>query len=133
MESRGAHIRKYKKGDSLFDEGDDSASLFVVIKGIVSIQKDRLGETVELARILAGEVIGEIGFFDGKPRSALAVAVSDLEVIEIEYQAMEKICATIPPYMRTIMAGMAERLRKADHELNILKRRIDEGSSLEEV
>lgn len=129
---KGATIRNFAPDQPLFNEADPSHSLFVIRKGVVSIRKRKIGAPVEIARVFSGEVVGEMGFFDHKPRSAQCIALTEVEVIEIEYEAMEGIYNAIPSYMRTIMAGMAERLRKVDDELRRLKRRAAGATDEEE-
>ncbi len=104
----------YKAGQILFNEGDPSRSIFIIKKGALSLKKKRGTETLEVGKALAGEVVGELTFFDRKPRSASAVAIIDVEVIEITFEALDKIYATIPDYMKTMIASLADRLRKSN-------------------
>jgi CRP-like cAMP-binding protein len=118
----GVIQKTYKSGQCLFEEGEPSSSIFIVRKGAVAIQKANQGKNmIEIARIQAGEVIGELSFFDRLPRSATAMALIDVEVIEITFDAMEKIYASIPDYMKTIVASLAERLRQANEQIRILQ------------
>src|SRR5262245_57091347 len=107
-------VRTYKAGQTLFNDGDPSRSIFIIRKGAVSIRKKRGQSHVEVSRAVSGETIGELSFFDRRPRSATAVALIEVEVIEITFEALEKVYQSIPDYMKTIMASMAERLRKAN-------------------
>jgi CRP-like cAMP-binding protein len=88
---------------------------------------------VELARIYANEIIGELSFFDRQPRNAAAVALTEAEVLEIDFESLEKIYATVPEYMKTIMASVVERLRKADEHIRRLQKdTVDEGGEPEQ-
>jgi CRP-like cAMP-binding protein len=111
------NTKNYKSGEVLFSEGDPATSLFIMRKGAVSIRKMKHKTYVEVARIAANEVIGELAFFDRLPRSATAVALNDVEAIEITFDSMENIYASMPDYMKTIVAAMAERLRKANEAI----------------
>lgn len=112
----------FKSGEVLFTEGEPSRSLFIVRKGAISIRKMKGRNYVEVAKIQANEVIGELSFFDRLPRSATAVAIMDSEVLELSFEAMEKIYQSIPDYMKTIVAALADRLRKANEQISILKK-----------
>ena len=119
-----AVIKKLKAGEILFNEGDPSRSIFIVKNGAISIRMVKGKSPVEVGRIKANEIIGELSFFDRLPRSATAVAMIDLEVVEIPFEAMEKIYNNIPDYMKTIMASLADRLRKANEQIRGLQAQL---------
>lgn len=120
--SMSAVAKIYKPGQVLFTEGQPSNSIFIVKRGAISIRKMKGRNFVEVAKIQSGEVIGELSFFDRQPRSATAVALIEVEVMELPFDAMEKIYAQIPDYLKTIVAAMAERLRKANEQIRLLQR-----------
>lgn len=119
----------FHPGQVLFHEGDISRSIYLIRKGTVSIRKTKGGAQVEIARIYSNEVIGELSFFDRQPRSAAAVALTEVEVQEISFDSLDKIFSQVPEYMRTIIACMAERLRKADDVIRRLQKDVvqDQG------
>jgi CRP-like cAMP-binding protein len=111
----------YQTGDTLFKEGETAISLFIIKRGAISIRKTKGKNFVEIGKIGSGEVIGELSFFDHHPRSATAVALMEVVVIEVTFEALEKIYNTIPDYMKTIAAAMAGRLRTANEKLRQLQ------------
>ena len=115
-------IKVFKPGQVLFEEGAPSTSIFIIKKGAVSIRKMKGKNYVEVAKLQANEVIGELSFFDRQARSATAVALMDVEVTEIPFEAMEKIYNSIPDYLKTIVAAIAERLRKANETIRSLQK-----------
>jgi CRP-like cAMP-binding protein len=116
-------------GDYLFREGDTPTSLFIIQKGAVSIRVAKDRAFIELAKVSAGEVVGELAFFDRKPRSASAVAIIDTEVLEVSFESMEKIYASIPSYMKTIMNSIVARLRHADEVIKKLQKATKKDTS----
>lgn len=96
--------------------------LYLVRRGTISIRMRKGAAFVEIGRIYANEVIGELTFFDRAPRSAAAMALTEVEVLEIEFDAMERVFQSIPDYMRAIMASMADRLRKSNESIRRLER-----------
>src|SRR5688572_5490303 len=108
-------IQKYfRPGQYLFREGDSSKSLFLLKRGSVAIRKRKGTAFVELARVYSNEVIGELSFFDKRPRSAAAIALTEVEALEIPFDSLEGIYKDVPDYIKTIISSVAERLRKAD-------------------
>ena len=116
--------KKFLNGEALFKENQPSDSLFLIKKGTVAIRKLKGTDYVEIANIYSNEVIGEMGFFDRSPRSASAFAVGDVEAVLITYEAMDKIYASIPPYMKTIINSIVGRLRKANDQIRKLQKEV---------
>jgi CRP-like cAMP-binding protein len=79
---------------------------------------------VEIARVYANEVLGELSFFDRQPRSASAVALTEVEVMELKFEGLDKLWNQIPEYMKTIMASVAERLRRANDTIRRLQKDV---------
>lgn len=117
-----AEKKSYKSGETLFNDGDLAKSLFLIQKGAVSIRKKKGIGTIEVGKVLAGEVIGELSFFDHQPRSATGIAIIDVEAMEISFESMENIYASVPSYMKAIMAAMANRLRTANETIQQLRK-----------
>ena len=117
----------YRAGEPLFKEGSDSSSLFLVKVGRISIRKAVDAGFIEIAQIGPHQIIGEIGFFDRRPRSADAVALTYCEVVEIPYESLAPMFDPSPDYIKRIMTGLATRLRDADEVIRELKERLGEN------
>jgi CRP/FNR family cyclic AMP-dependent transcriptional regulator len=113
--------KSYKSEQFIFREGDPSGALYIVQKGGIVIRTLRGSQVIELGRIQAGEVIGELSFFDRLPRSASAVALMDVEVLEIPFEDLEKVYQAMPGYMKTLVASLADRLRSANDTIRELR------------
>lgn len=98
--------------------------MYLITKGTVAIRKMKGPDYVELGRVYANEVLGELSFFDRKPRSAAAVALTEVEVLEISFESLDAIYTKVPDYMKTIMASVADRLRKANEMIRRLQRNV---------
>ena len=114
--------RFFRSGQILFREGDASKSLFIIKKGTVSIRKAKGNSYVEIAKLYTNEVIGEMTFFDRLPRSASAFAATELEVMEITFESLDQIYSQVPEYLKTIMAALADRLRKANEMIRKIQK-----------
>jgi CRP/FNR family cyclic AMP-dependent transcriptional regulator len=69
----------YASGEVLIRQGSDLESLFVALDGRFSV----VVNSVEVARIGAGEVLGEISFVDNHSATATVTAVEESHVLEI--------------------------------------------------
>jgi CRP-like cAMP-binding protein len=96
--------------------------MYLIKKGQISVRKAKGSGEIELAHLKQGEVIGELSFFDRKPRSASAVATVDTELLEIDYESLEKIYTQVPDYLQSIIANVVFRLRKANETIKRLQK-----------
>ena len=75
----GIATRAVKAGAVIFQEGDKADGLFIIKSGLVGI---RLGNR-SLAELNANSIFGEMALIDDAPRSATAVAVTDVELVPV--------------------------------------------------
>lgn len=114
--------KKLEKGQLLFREGDPSDSMYVVKKGKISITKTKGDSEVELASIGPGQMFGEMAFFDRKPRSANARAISDSEIIPLPFASLEGHFKTLPEWLKSMIKTINEHLREANKKIKILEK-----------
>lgn len=96
--------------------------MYLIKKGSVAIRKMKGSAYVEIARVYSNEVIGELSFFDRQPRSAAAVALTEVEALEIAFTSLDKIYDKVPPYIKSIIVCIADRLRRADDTIRRLQK-----------
>jgi len=69
-------------GETVFTAGDDSSCLYLVESGELSVLKpEDYGTSREIAKIIAGDCIGEIDMISSGKRNATAVAATPCELI----------------------------------------------------
>lgn len=116
--------RHFRPGEYLFREGNTSDSIFLIKKGTVAIRKMKGAAFVELGRLYANEVLGELSFFDRLPRSASAMAMTEVEVVQIPFNSLDQVYAGVPTYLKTIISSVANRLRRANEVIRTLQRNV---------
>lgn len=122
--------KNFAPGQYLFREGDPSQCMYLIQKGTIAVRKSKGGAWVEIGRLYSNEVLGELSFFDRQPRSAAAIALTEVEVLEIHFDALDKVYALVPEYLRAIMASVADRLRKANDTIRRLQKNVvSDGSA----
>jgi len=117
-------LKTYTPGQYIFKEGDPSRSMYLVKRGTLSVRKAKGQTYIEVARIYQNEVLGELSFFDRLPRSASVMAITEVEVMEIKFDSLDKIYTRVPDYLKTIMAAVADRLRKANDMIRRLQKDV---------
>jgi CRP/FNR family transcriptional regulator, cyclic AMP receptor protein len=116
--------RHFRPGQFLFREGEVSSCLFLIKSGSVAIRKMKGGAYIELGRLYSNEVLGELSFFDRLPRSAAAVALTEVEVLEIPFASLDQIYTKVPDYLKTIISSVANRLRRANEVIRTLQKNV---------
>ena len=125
------NTRTYEKGEFIFHDGDISKSMFLIQKGRVAILKPKGTSFIQLAEVHQGEMIGELAFFDPdrRPRSASAMAMTTVEVMEISYDSLQKTYEAVPDFMRKMFGSVVERIRKANDTIRKLQRDLVDAES----
>ncbi len=59
---------EFKEGDVIADIGEVGDALYFVVEGEVALVTGSTASEVEVGRIFEGELMGEMSFFDRKPR-----------------------------------------------------------------
>jgi CRP-like cAMP-binding protein len=97
----------------IITEGEPNSRLYFILAGEFSVSSSRAHG--ELARLTAGEILGEISFVDSRPPSANATAVSESVVGAVPIDALEKKLGKDPKFaarfFKAIAVTMADRLR----------------------
>jgi CRP/FNR family transcriptional regulator, cyclic AMP receptor protein len=114
-----AGTKLLNKFEVLIKEGEISQNMYLLQSGQLVVTKKRGKTDVQLGFIDAGELVGEMSFLDGEPRSATVRAVTDCELIEIPHEVLENVLNTQPAWFRTLLKTLTERLRKANSKIKI--------------
>lgn len=114
-------IRKIHKGDVLFKEGDVSDAIYVIKSGRIAITKAKGNGEIVLAEKKTGEMLGEMAFFDNKPRSATAKAIQDTEIITLPFTALYAQFRTFPEWLKAVVKTVNSHLRDANVRIRNLE------------
>ena len=101
------------EGDVIARQGAPGDELHVLVAGTVTVERDG----VEIARLGAGEVIGEMSIIDGDVRSATVTALSACELLSIHRRDFDHLLDRIPELARDLLVTVTERLRGADRRI----------------
>jgi CRP/FNR family cyclic AMP-dependent transcriptional regulator len=114
--------RKIERDHYLFREGDAPDAMYVVKSGKFNVVKTKQNSEVVLAEIGPGAMVGEMAFFDDKPRSASVRATKDSEVITLPYKALRAQFSTMPEWSKAIMRTVNDHLRTANKRIKEIER-----------
>jgi len=118
---QGPQRRTLKKGDLIFAEGENSRSMYLLQNGMIRIFKKKGDAQIELDTIRSGQVLGELAFLDGNPRSASGEALTDCEIVEISGPTFQATLAQMPDWLKILLKTIVGRLRTASTRIRQLE------------
>lgn len=113
-------VRELVRGDVLFESGAEPDSLYVVLSGRIAIAIGNRPfdhrESV-IALMDEGDLFGEMGMLDSRPRSAGARALEASRVLQIPYTAVIDQLNSSHLLMWNVIRMLSNRLRVVDEAL----------------
>jgi CRP/FNR family cyclic AMP-dependent transcriptional regulator len=106
-----------KTGQSLFKEGDESKSAFLLKSGRLSVSRDQGGKGILLGEVYPGEFVGEMAHITGEPRSANVSAAEDSELVEIPCGTLDLLIFSKPTWTKALLKTFAHRLRETNRKM----------------
>ncbi len=107
----------FKKGETIFKEGDIGEEMFIIKSGKVEVVKNVQGEEMVLATLEANSFFGEMVLFGDKHRSATIRAVDDTSTIQINKRILEIQLSKAPDWFVAIMRTLVLRLKETNKRI----------------
>lgn len=116
------HRRRYPSKSTIIYAGDNSDSLYYIVKGSVTVLiEDDEGREMIVAYLNDGDFFGEMGLFCPEDsRSAWVRAKTECEVAEISYAKFKELSVTQPLMLFELSSQMARRLRDTTRKVGDL-------------
>lgn len=109
--ARAASIRRYAKGDPIFEQGTASDAFYTIASGRVKIFKMMpTGKDIILEVFGTGDPLGAVAAYDGRPFPASAVALEDTTCVVIPRASFFSLLEQHPSLVRGLMLGLTIRL-----------------------
>ena len=113
-------------GQLIVERDRPMESLFIVVEGRLSV----VNEGLEIARLMCGEIVGEISFLDRRSPSASVKALERSVVLAISRVELEKkLCDDVnfaAHFYEALARCLSDRLRATDNLLGYGTRYVDE-------
>ncbi len=106
--------RRFRRGETIFHQGDPGDSLFIIQDGSVKIvlPSPEGEEAAIIATLGRGDFFGELALLDGAYRSATAVAVEASETLVLRREPFAALIDSDPGLRHALLAGLAAELRR---------------------
>lgn len=119
-------LLSFSAGERIFSQGDLGTEMFIIQEGTVEILKHIAGESHLLSRLEKGDFFGEMAILEAMPRTADAVAVTDVKVVAINGSRFDEMLRKNPEVAVRIIRKYSKRLREANTLLEkLVGREVD--------
>ena len=110
-----SQTKKYKKGETVFFEGDKTEKLNILTDGILKVFKsDPRGNEVILSYFYPISLIAELANLEHIVYPASAIFETDGQIISIDYDTFEREFLKNPDISFSIIKSLAKKLRTLD-------------------
>jgi small-conductance mechanosensitive channel/CRP-like cAMP-binding protein len=102
-------------GESLMRQGESADSMFLILEGAARVSFATAdGQSHEAAISAAGDMAGEMSLLTGAPRSATVTALTQLRVLEIGKDAIQRLLDSAPDLFERFSKILAQRQHELD-------------------
>lgn len=114
----------YEAGSPIFKQGDKGASLYIVVDGLVGLEREVADETdtVSLTMVKAHQYFGEMSLFYDAPRSVTANAIKETMTLRIRREAFVNFARQYPDLLIELNQVLSQRLVEAYDKISEVTR-----------
>ena len=107
----------FKKNEYVIKQGDTTRDLYIILSGQANIMQKVEGKSEKIDTVSHGDFIGEMSMFDGLPRSADVIAMSDLLVLKFDPINFHLLFQLHSRWSMDILMNLAKRVEQRRKEL----------------
>ena len=117
--SRSVHERKsVHKGEVIVRQGEVGLRAYLIQSGSVRVYSEVNGKTIELARLGAGQIFGEMALIKNVQRAASVIALEETTLVAITKEILSKKLSHSDPTIRALVPMLLDRLKNANDILS---------------
>jgi CRP-like cAMP-binding protein len=117
-------IKKFGKGTHVYERGKRADNIFVVINGLVSLNRFEPGENVGISfeKREKGELFGTACFMEPQEYTLTAVCLEDSDVLAVDANKLLKLCEADPEvgykFLKEVAKIYFERYKIAKRQIH---------------
>lgn len=105
-------VRRFEKGETIFNEGDECAGMHVLLQGRVDLCRIGPEGQLSILNTLKPVVMfNEVAVLDGGPNPVTAQAVEDALIWSVQYREFQQLLARYPQIALGLLEVLARRNR----------------------
>lgn len=115
---------RVRQGDTIFMEGEQGDSMYVIVEGQVQIVRRGARAPVVLATLQPGAFFGEMAVVDRSERTATAVAATDATLLAVGASELEVLLKQQPDVGAKMIRTLVRRLKYTTNQVMDEKEKI---------
>jgi len=117
--------RDFAEGETLFSQGDVGEYIFIIVHGSVEICRETNGKKEIIARLLSGDILGEMAVLTDEPRCAGAIAVEQTRAIMVKDRTLRlALLNNDLPILKPLTSQLVLRFKEAEQQANYYRRKF---------
>jgi len=109
----------YPPNETFIIQGEEDPSLFVIAYGLVEVSHvDNAGNEISIAKVGAGEPIGEMGYFAGGVRTAYVRTLEPTQLLKAEYKDLTDYFENVPRVALAFTTVVKQRKKEMEQLLS---------------
>jgi len=127
-----AKVKQYARDEVIFEQGDPGSGLFLILRGVVEIYIEPGGNRVSLAKLKAGEFMGEMSLFGNgnQTRTASALSFEPVTAVMISTVDFRKLQTSGPKILSKmllrLLLSLSRRYDNLKSEFRAVRSEIEE-------
>ena len=108
----------YSRGESVFTEGEQGDTLFIVMTGKIKIGRRAADGRENMLSVMGpSDMFGELSLFDPGPRTATASVLTDARLASLAHTSLRPWISDRPEIAEQLLRVLARRLRRTNDAL----------------
>ena len=116
--------KRYKAGEVIINEGEENRDLYVLSEGLLEVSVQDKSQKIVVSEIASPEILGEISFLNGSPRTATVSAKTDVEIFILSYEKVKQELSDIPTWFRMVLLAFTNRMKSCDAKIKEYDQRV---------
>jgi CRP-like cAMP-binding protein len=121
--------RTFKPGEMIIREGEENRDLYILSRGVLEVSVKNDVASVIVSEVQSPEILGELSFLNGTPRTATVIAKTDVEVFILSYEKAKQDISDIPTWFKLVLGTLTNRMRSCDEKIKEYDHKIKDLES----
>lgn len=125
------YVKEFQQNTIIFCEHEPGNTFYLIKKGKVKISKisEKYEKTLDI--LSEGSIFGEMSIIEQAPRSATAIAETDVTVMEFTKENFKEILTSHPELLVNLVRILSYRTFEAKRRLSVLMIKDNEGKVID--
>ncbi|MFC1524083.1 Crp/Fnr family transcriptional regulator [Thermodesulfobacteriota bacterium] len=124
--------RTYSPGEVIIEQGEDSRDLFYITLGTIEVSVRGEEGGYSHSELAAPQILGELSFMDGAPRTATVRAKTEVKAHVIVFENVKDEMAHLPLWTKPVFRAFSKRIVELNKRIRDLEEKVDAMNALNE-